>query len=177
MKRLFFALDISEYDKEHISQWRTSYLTQIYQHCKNIPQENFHITLAFLGLVNDRQQSKLIEKMAKLRQGVALSASLNLTLDHIGLFKKPQVLYIANREIPVPLLALHQQVKNLIIQEQLPVEERRYVPHISLFRKAKNLATNIALPALKIQISSFSLYQSHSDNDGVQYLKIASWPL
>ena len=177
MKRLFFALDISEHDKTTIANWRAHHLTSSYSQSKSIPQDNFHITLAFLGLVNSSQQNRLITEMTHLRQQAKLTGALTLTLNEIGLFKKPQVLYIANTEIPKPLLTLHQQVKNLVNEALLPIEERVYIPHISLFRKAKNLVNNLTKPSIQIKPSSFSLYQSTSRSSGVQYTPIASWPI
>lgn len=177
MKRLFFALDISEHDKAVIAKWRAQHLTSSYQQSKTIPQDNFHITLAFLGLVDNSQQNRLITNMTQLRQQAELSGSLPLTLNQIGLFKKPQVLYIANTELPKALVTLHAQVNHLAYEEQLPIEERTYLPHISLFRKAKNLAINLSNPSIQIDTSSFSLYQSMPHSNGVQYTPIASWPI
>jgi len=46
-KRMFIAIDITSADKAAIALWREQHLSLPF---KIIPQQNFHITLAFLGL-------------------------------------------------------------------------------------------------------------------------------
>ena len=55
---MFLALDITESDKAKLAQWRNQQLTLPF---KAVNPDNFHITLAFLGLINSAQQTRLTQ--------------------------------------------------------------------------------------------------------------------
>jgi len=96
-KRLFFALDISKKDKDSIANWRDQTLKLPY---KAITQDNFHITLAFLGNTTSEQQQHLTNQATKLAQQIVINAPNILQLNHTGLFKKPKVFYLGLSTCP-----------------------------------------------------------------------------
>ena len=177
--RLFFALDINEHDKAVIHQWRNEQLSLPY---KAIALENFHITLAFLGLVNAKQQQELILKANTANQQLTNNLQFKkqgteLVLQNLGLFQKPQVLYLGLLHCPCWLTQLATSLSVAAVVEGLFQEPRPYCPHLSLYRKAKALTKPTPNFSHKLSINSFSLYQSISSSEGVQYKPLHQWQL
>ena len=175
MNRLFFALDISSTDKEHIAKWRESHVKL---DAKPIKKENFHITLAFLGEVNLKQQAHLIESSHNYWQQHFHNNNqcFKLIIQDLDLFRKPQVLYLGFESFPNRLIRLAEFLKQAAQQQGIKQEERPYLPHISIYRKAKIAPLEIALN-LTLHCTSFSLYHSQSTANGVTYTPVKTWSL
>lgn len=179
-KRLFFALDINKYDKANINQWREETLRLPY---KAIAKDNFHITLSFIGTADSATQVPLIEGAHAIFRGFEQRyinyTRKTLSIDTVELFKKPKVAYLSFQSKPTWLAVLAKDFKLLAKKLNIYQEDRAYCPHISIYRKAVDLPSD--LPALSpaltkpIEIDSFSLYESVSTPDGVKYTPIKSW--
>ncbi len=193
---MFIALDITSADKAAIALWREQRLSLAF---KAIPQQNFHITLAFLGAVNEQQQEDIIklisEKHGDVQQGInnflsgndTASDTLPLTLSQLGYFNKAQVLHLMPTTCPDWLPYLVNVITELCQQSKISLENSAYKPHLSLYRKAK---TPLVLPSpllsntqlsdnfcQQLNLSSFSLYHSTSSSSGVTYLPTHTWKL
>ncbi len=186
MSRYFFALDINEQDKQAIAKWRETTFANISSYKlehppKVIPSANFHITLIFLGALSEHRKQDLMDKSTDIaarvsRKIVNNDNSHRLHLNELGLFKKPQVSYLTIKYLPNWLTELHNNLKDAAIQLAIPIENRPYLPHISLLRKAKYLITATKANIL-ISAKSFSLYESRSLNTGVEYIPLKTWRL
>ena len=185
---MFLALDIVETDKAMLAQWRNEQLTLPF---KAINQDNFHITLAFLGLINNTQQTHLThsinQQIDSIQQYLSPlfqhQSTLPITLSEMDYFKKPKVLHLMPADCPDWLLQLHKTLVEISHQCNISIESRPYIPHLSLYRKAKFssnsdlLMLNQSLDAQQLNIKSFSLYHSFSTNNGVYYQPIETWLL
>lgn len=183
MAKLFFALDLDNKAKNNIARWREKSITLAMEQgkFKLIPQQNFHITLCFLGEVTAVQSKILIQKAQQLAQKIKLNKN-SLLLSTVGLFKKPKVLYLApsphkNDLTLKQLTNLANHLRCAALALDIYQEERPYLPHLSLFRKATFIPDLISPPASKLLIDSFSLYQSISTDSGVKYQAIKTWTL
>jgi 2'-5' RNA ligase len=174
LSRLFIALDLSDSDKKALSDWRLNKLNLPF---KSIPWQNFHITLAFLGNVDEEQQAKLQVLIQAPINKFSRNGALALCFDHCGYFKKPKVYYIANSIIPTRLLTLANELKELALSLGIYQDERPYLPHISLFRKAIPQQKKPTLLSTRVEINSLSLYRSYSTEHGVFYNPMETWPL
>jgi 2'-5' RNA ligase len=180
--RLFFALDICLGDKSAIKQWRQQHLALL---GKPVSENNYHITLAFLGLVSTKQQTLLTQQIDNnfdryiLENNGPKIRGKTLTLGKLELFEKPQVLYLSLISTPhwLNTLANHtsNQSKTLGIKQEL----RPYLPHLSLYRKIRNLHedTKRIQCNLEITVTSFSLYHSYSSENKLIYQPIKTWCL
>ncbi len=193
---MFIALDITIADKSAITLWREQHLSLPF---KVIPQQNFHITLAFLGVINKKQQNdvaKIIsenhdnikQRLSNFLQGSCTNKNaLKLTLSQLGHFNKAQVLHLMPTTSPDWLSYLEKVITEICQQSDILLENRAYKPHLSLYRKAKTplalpepLLLNTQLPngfCYQLNIKSFSLYYSYSNTSGVTYLPIHTWKL
>ncbi|MBL4909906.1 MAG: RNA 2',3'-cyclic phosphodiesterase [Alteromonadaceae bacterium] len=184
MKRLFFALDITNNDKQLLTHWRDKALNLPF---KTITTENFHITLAFLGNTSSVQQQQLTDSANKFSQQISPITSPILQLNHVGLFKKPKVMYLGLQTCPDWLNDLANNLSQAAIKIGLLQEKRAYCPHLSIYRKAHAMddgSLNIGMSDIEmsdkkiiIKINSFSLYRSVSSEQGVIYTPITTWKL
>lgn len=140
-----------------------------------IPRENFHVTICFLGQVDGRQQTQLVDALDQLnRQGKLKRFSVDL--ETVVWWQKAKVICQAGKAQDLALLELHQRCQGLSSELNLHQSEHRFTPHISLFRKARKY-TPVQITPLKITAQDLCLYQSVSSDNGVSYPVVHSWRL
>lgn|GEM_PF-2630861 len=187
-KRMFIALDITETDKAKLASWRDQHLSLAF---KAIDEQNFHITLVFLGLIDNRQQAHLTQLInqqqadirALLTPVLQQNQKLSMKLSQIGYFKVAKVLHIMPSTCPEWLMRLNKAIILSCNESAIAIENRPYQAHLSLYRKAKfNLPetlTTLQESTLQqdICINSFSLYHSYSTDLGVVYQAVKTWKI
>lgn len=169
-RRLFFALWPETAVREQLSAMRDAIKpgTQ----ARPIQSANLHITLAFLGDMTQRQTQQ-----AQCVAAIVNAQSFDLILDHYGHFARPRVLFAAATVIPAAALDLHHQLKHALIDHQLPVEQRPWAPHVSLYRKVRQAPQLIQPAVVSWPVRHFALIESVFDPAGVQYRELQRWPL
>ncbi len=141
------------------------------KHLRRVRAENLHVTLVFLGHVDSGSESLLREKTDDIRL-----PKFSLTFDQIECWKKPQILCLRSLDYDPVLLRLVDQLKNRVKELGIRTEEREYRPHVTLARKARH-AVVLDIEPVVWQAHSFSLLQSCSTANGVQYRVLQSWDL
>ncbi len=170
MERLFFALTLSAKQKLELEYWRDQNFPLW---PKAVPAANFHITLAFLGQQEMQLQQKLLEDARDIK-----GASFELTMNQLGFFSKPSILWLGPTQIPSELLQLVEKLNLLARKYSIAIPQQVYRPHITLIRDIKTPPPAPVIPIeLKLKCNSFSLFCSRSTDQGVRYLEIDSWPL
>jgi len=93
-----------------------------------------HLTLAFLGELNDQQ-------LAEATRAAELSArsipSFGYRLSHAGIFgspRQPRVIWIGVEEPAGNLQLLHQQLNLELAQRGFEIDTRPFAPHLTLAR-------------------------------------------
>ncbi|QOL26708.1 RNA 2',3'-cyclic phosphodiesterase [Thalassotalea sp. LPB0316] len=176
MARLFIALDIAPASKQYIAK-----CAELIHHqgMRVIPSANYHLTLFFLGEVELDAQAILIGEISN-RLATKPISSFNYQLAHLGLFNKPKVAYLGLKHIPAPLSQLANIINEVVAKLGFVNQHNRFIPHISIFRKAKALPSDVVLRSVlpcQVTATSFSLYHSVSTASGVQYQAIHTWAL
>ena len=150
-----------------------------------VPENNLHLTLAFLG---DQPQSVLEDFHEALASMTAASFPLHLKgLDVMG-GAVPKVLCL--RADPDPaLMALHDRVRNAARLAGISLERRRFRPHVTIarfragqgagdgarLRKLLGLGADVAMGPYKAH--SFGLYESVLMPDRAVHHLLADYPL
>lgn len=93
--------------------------------------DQWHVTLVFLGEVEDARRAALVRDLKSVRQ-----PALTLRMERLGVFERSGILY-AEVEATEELLRLYDVVAAVVRQCGLEIEERPYRAHITLAR-AKN---------------------------------------
>lgn len=135
--RLFVAAILPEEIRGQVSN-HIDLLSSRYDGVKWEKPEKLHITLKFLGDVDDSQAKDIAVLLKKL----ALSyISFNLTLKELGGFpnlKKPRILYIGlskNTQLSKFVNELEKQLAELGFEK----EARKFIPHITIGRVKKRI--------------------------------------
>lgn len=138
-----------------------------------VPDENFHVTLRFIGEV-DNAKARDIDDVLMTVRAPAFDISLH-GLDTFG-GKSPHALYAGVRPCP-PLNHLHQKVDGALTRLGLPGDRTKYTPHVTLARLrqapdekvAAFIQQNNLFACEPFAVTEFGLYSSELHPDGSLY--------
>jgi 2'-5' RNA ligase len=166
MKRLFFALW-----PDQQTRWKCQQLLDgIRAAGKPLAADNIHVTVLFLGHVNEVQQQAMV-----IAAGQIKPESMRICFDRLAYWKKPAIVCLdASEQTDSNLLNLAEILKLAASQNGIAVEQRPYVPHVSLLRKAKFLPP-LQFEPISWQSQSFCLVESCSTPGGVEYRVLQRW--
>ncbi|HEV3255574.1 MAG TPA: RNA 2',3'-cyclic phosphodiesterase [Gemmataceae bacterium] len=118
---------------------------------KWVEPENLHVTLLFLGEVDDREVPRVCQIVAaETQKHVAFAMSVEAA----GCFpnpRRPRVLWVGIGEGTQPLCALHDALEIPLQDLGYRREERRYTPHVTLGRVKSDRPTDQLAVALARQ--------------------------
>jgi len=124
--RLFIAIELPNEIKQRLARMRIDI-----PGCRWVPSEQIHLTLAFLGEVDDAKLDLLTRVLATIN-----APGFSLCFNNTGCFpdrRRPRVLWIGLK--PEPLLdTLASQVRKAVLACGIPQEDRPFSPHITLAR-------------------------------------------
>ncbi len=149
-----------------------------------VAPENFHITLGFLGDVEENRLEDLHEILA----GIG-GAPFSLTLSGTGSFgsKVPKLLWAGLEPAPA-LEALQKKIAGRLTREGLLVEARKFSPHVTLaYMRAAQQAKDPKLGAwfestapflaAPFEVTEFALIESRLGSGGSHYVDLARYPV
>lgn len=135
-----------------------------------IPVENLHLTLAFLGEVEERHVADLMD----LARGIAVSP-FELMLDEIGYWPRHRLAWAGCQSLPPEGQLLLRSLMQSLAGRGFPVESRPFVPHVTLVRHTRCAEAALEHPIVW-PISEFRLVESVLLPTGSHYRSLASWP-
>ena len=149
---------------------------------RQVPAENMHITLRYLGEIDTMLADEICEALS-----IVSHSPFTLKVSGVGFFGKrrdPRLLYAGVRPHD-ELVMLHHKVEALLLQLRVPPRERKYHPHITLARLKSSppqrigdfVAANSLLESPPFEIRSFALHESHRRSDGSRYCMIREYAL
>jgi RNA 2',3'-cyclic 3'-phosphodiesterase len=169
MKRLFFALWPSDASRQKIIEFDDS-LTD--PRLKKVAKKNLHVTLVFLGMLDEKQEQNIIKAASDLA-----ASPINMQFDQLTLWQQKRgILCLTSTSQPESLLTLVKQLQDGVSEQGIELEQRRYTAHITLARNLKQLP-EINVEAIPWYSDTFVLVHSVSTEHGVDYQIINSWPL
>ncbi|MCB1692453.1 MAG: RNA 2',3'-cyclic phosphodiesterase [Pseudomonadales bacterium] len=168
--RLFFGLKPAPHEALEIADWRSKSLPPL-DH--PVPAANLHITLTFLGEVPERSLEVLVDEAGGIR-----NAPLRLTLDELGYWPRPRILWIGPRSVPQTATTLARATASAARRAGLRPEKRDWTPHVTLARRCRLAPPAGAIaPAFKISFEAFCLFESVRTRAGQRYDVVAEFPL
>lgn len=164
--RLFYAIWPDDYTREKLAS-----VSRNLDVGKVIPPENLHITLLFLGHVQDEPKMAMLSGTDTIK-----CQKFWLKLSRFGCFRRSGVFWMAPDNIPGELINLVNKLSKLAVMNKIIVEDRPYRPHVTLARKIK---TRIHLKSqdFAMHVSKFSLVESKTLPQGAKYRVLKTWPL
>lgn len=138
-----------------------------------VRRENLHLTLHYFGHLSEDELDCVIRLVGRLPM-----TAFQLGLDCLGYWKKPKVAWLAPAVTPDALDCLVSALnRGLVDSCDLPVEERRFRPHITLLRKGRPFDEVIIAEPVSWYVSELVLLESVSTPSGVEYRVCQSWEL
>jgi RNA 2',3'-cyclic 3'-phosphodiesterase len=139
---------------------------------RRVRAENLHCTLVFLGAVEVAQRLCLEDAAALIR-----AEPFDLTLDHLGYFRRPQVAWLGCTTTPAALQALVAGLSYGAASCGFPPEQRPYEVHLTVARKLRRDPGRLPLMPIAWPVKQFALMESVSESDGVHYRPLRFWDL
>ena len=161
MPRLFFALWP---DAEVRDQFATISDQIPGKYGRHVAVNNLHITLVFLGNVDEKQKECVLVSAGQLD-----CSPVELNLDQLGWWKRPQVVWLAPSCTPVELVALAGELAAIASRCGIRVDDRPYRPHMTLLRKVRKNPHLPAITTVHWPVTRFVLVESVNTPDGVKY--------
>ena len=177
MLRLFVAIELPE-----DLRLRLAALAGGVPNANWVPEENIHLTLRFIGEVDDATTEDIDEALSEIE-----APAFTLTLTGVGQFgggRGSRVLW-AGIERNDRLLHLNAKIESALVRVGLEREQRKYSPHITLARLKKApadrvgrfLAENGLFRAGPVPVDGFALMVSHLSRSGAIYDAASRYPL
>jgi RNA 2',3'-cyclic 3'-phosphodiesterase len=179
--RIFIAINLPDSVKKNLSAQQLKWAELP---CRWTRKENLHITLAFLGYLNDEE---LVELCKITREIASRHDPVMIKLNKIIYAPKnqpPRMIWVEGEE--------NQELEKLQkdLANSLPVEKekenKQYVPHITL-GKIKQMEFKIIEPeerpqidesiSLSFEASSIEIMESELKRGGPEYELVESFPL
>jgi RNA 2',3'-cyclic 3'-phosphodiesterase len=146
-----------------------------------IDPENYHLTLRFIGDIDDALAREVAFMLGQVRR-----SAFELRLDGLNSFggRSPRAVFAAAAPTP-PLLELQAEHERIMQRLGLEPEGRKYTPHVTLARLrdsssrqvADYLSMRAAFRSLPFPVGRFVLFSSKTSSGGGPYVVEAAYPL
>ena len=161
-RRLFFAFWPNDRQRETLREVIRPALSSV----EGVASErrNWHVTLVFIGDFDE-------QRIPALQQAVAdiTFEPFRLRLDRLSYWPRPKIACLEATRIPDDLVALEAQVSEAVRRFDIPPEQHRYRPHITIARNVRSFASERLARPLQLTCTEFSLIESIRNPRGVQY--------
>jgi 2'-5' RNA ligase len=160
--RIFVAVEINDEIRRGLSGLITR-LKTTGADVKWVVPENVHITLKFLGYVEDAQ----VAAVSKLiRKAVASINSFTVDIKHLGAFpnwKRPRVIFVVAHEKDNNLATIYSRLDDSLTELGIKKEGREFTPHLTVGRvKSPNNLRALVETVDSLKESSFGQYTVES---------------
>ena len=176
MPRLFTGLEIPDDIRQSLSMLRGGL-----PGARWIDPANYHITLRFIGDVDDVVAREVVFMLGKVRRG-----GFELRLDGVAAFggRKPRAVVAAVAPSPA-VMELQAEHERLMQRIGIEPEGRKYMPHVTLARlrdtssqdAAEYLSARGGFRSTPFPVSNFVLFSSRASVGGGPYVIEADYPL
>lgn len=176
--RVYIAIDFEDNIKNYFHKI-TSYIKNLCSEGSFTRKNNFHLTIRFIGEVDNFQIAKIKEVIDK----AALNTSpFELSVTSFGIFKrkKTNILW-AGIEENLVLSALHKDLSILLKESKIPFYDKLFMPHITLGRRvlfhedSTSLDNLIQFERIKISVKEITLMASKEEEgklNGIPLYKV-----
>lgn len=129
--RFFIALEIPN---ENIPQFQSiqDSLNTLIPQLKITDLDKIHLTLAFIGEQDDSLKDQLIEILQRAAKDIPSFEVTPAYIDGFPNIHNPNVLWVGVKGDIDKVLLIRERVKDGLQNLNLPVDERRFIPHITI---------------------------------------------
>lgn len=176
MRRIFIALKIPEYIRKEI----ISYIIKAYPDYQNFkwePINKLHITLKFIGDIENDTVDKIIDALGFISN----YKTLNCSLDKFGFFywkKEPKILWLGLKANP-ELNTLVEDINIALEKASILKDERNFKAHLTLLRIKQRVQNNLIesfenykIPEVNFVADEVAVIESKLLSQGSKYKEI-----
>ena len=185
MIRAFIAMDVSEDVRRRLEELR-KHLERFGKDVKWVPVENVHITLKFLGNIEETRVNGIKEVMQSL---ACRTKPFTLKAKGTGCFpsiKKIRVVWAGLAGELDKLVFFQRELENNLQKVGFPKEDRTFKPHLTLGRMksprndaslARAIVDNASFESDEFTVDHVTLYKSILKPSGAKYEVLVKMPL
>ena len=165
--RLFIAIKLNNEMKDYLMDIQDTMRTYGVRG-RETPEENMHLTLAFIGEYDDPDYVKGIVDSIEVRP-------FELKLRGIGAFRD---LWWVGIENSAPLEAVVRRLRRALADAGIPFDRKKFSPHITIIRKADGRLEDVPESELNqlfgasMTVDHISLMRSYRGKNGMIYTEI-----
>lgn len=164
--RVFYALTLTSDSKQSITPLRDSLANNAVKG-RFTREENYHLTLEFIGNINHGELSEYIVILNSLG-----AAPESLVIEHYGAFKRRdrEIIWLGIKKDKV-LTLLQKQLRMLLKQNDMPNEQRKYTPHITIGRQVlmHGSIEDMMIKPIELKVHSIALMESKNVDGVLRY--------
>jgi 2'-5' RNA ligase len=139
---------------------------------RHVPRENFHLTIAFIGMV----RLPALERVRRIGQSVRAPAC-TIEFDTYEYWPKPEVVVAAARMISLPLQALWDDLHRDLAADGFELRVKQLRPHVTLLRHVKQSPQLPEFPRFAWRARDLCLYRSETGANQPIYTVLDTWSL
>lgn len=137
-----------------------------------VPEQNYHVTIAFVGEVPEARVTELRNIGAGLRM-----PRCQLKFETLEYWPKPEVVVAAVRDIPSALADGWHDLHAGLAASQFLLTPKRLRPHVTLARKVLQAPVLEPIVSLEWEADRLCLVRSRSGSTHSIYTVVDTWPL
>ncbi len=177
-KRLFIAINLPDKIKEQLADWLKDFIKlNQSQPIKWVRPEGLHITLHFLGYLDEEKTSAVREMLKRVINDFQKTELTFYQLDAFPNLRQPRVIIIKGKEnkiITDSQAAIGVELKKLNIE----TDNRPWQPHLTLGRaKEPTTVKTKEIQPFSFAVESIELMESHLSSAGANYEILESYLL
>jgi len=134
---------------------------------KPMPAEKIHMTLAFLGSLDEEETGSAVAAAARVK-----GAPIAMAIDSVGSFRRARVGWAAPSQPNAELAALQEALAGALRSRGFELEDRAFTPHATLVRKIARAIPRAPMPAVEWRSRALTLVESTGDG---RYEVMESW--
>lgn len=174
MKRIFFAVPISEKVRNLLADIQSE-LRDLPGKIRGVPPEDVHLTIKFIGEVEE----DVVENLQNQVDALSLPESFSVTVNRTGVFphpRRPRVLWVGTED-SASLEKIANQLDEAFEKYGIEPETREFHPHLTLGRvkgrglpgETLNQFLNYEVPKISMPVESVVCYESVLKPSGAEY--------
>jgi RNA 2',3'-cyclic 3'-phosphodiesterase len=139
---------------------------------KPVKADSLHLTLAFVGDVEEADLNRLAAVVDRISR-----KPFSMGLDRLSSFSGPQVAWVGTSHVPEALYGMQVQLHMELEHAGFSVEQRRFVPHITVARKVSKDIADRKVDVIHWSARTLCLVHSDTRPEGSVYQVVKTWKL
>ena len=179
--RCFIALDLSDETRSELDRI-IGVLQEADANVKWVKPTSIHLTLKFLGQVEEEKIARISERLKDIARG---ASPFDILLEGMGAFPKwdyVKVIWVGLGEGSDKVKDLAKKTEEIMSEEGFEKETREFSPHLTLGRvrsakkkkQLKEMSDSVKVDPASSHISRIVLFKSELSPQGARYTELAS---